>query len=102
LSSIDIKVNIPTNLGITLQIDGTEFSIGDVVIIKGIALSDTNRLYIQITDESDQIITTLETPITSDNTFSLPWIIPQGYDAGVYTIDVHDSVSNAKYEILVL
>jgi len=101
-SSIDLKVNIPTNLGITLQIEESEFSIGDVVVIKGIALSNTNRLYIEVTDESDQIITTLETPITSDNTFSLPWIIPNGFDAGLYIINVHDSISSDKFEILIL
>ena len=101
-NSVDIKVNIPTNLGITLQIEESEFSIGDVVIIKGIAHSNSNRLYIEITDESDQIITTLETPITSDNTFSLPWVIPQGYDAGMYTINVSDSINSAEYEIFVL
>ncbi len=89
-------------MGITLQIEESEFSIGDVVTIKGIALSNSNRLYIEITDESDQIITKLETPITGDNTFSLPWIIPQGYDAGIYTINVRDSVNNGEYEILVL
>ena len=100
--SVDLKVNIPTNLGITLQIEESEFSIGDVIIIKGIALSNSNRLYIEITDESDQIITTLETPITGDNTFSLPWVIPQGYDAGMYTINVSDSINSAEYEILVL
>ena len=101
-SSIDLSVNIPTNLGITLQIEESEFSIGDIVTIKGIALSNSNRLYIEITDESDQIITTLETPITSDNTFSLPWIIPNNYDAGIYTINVHDSENSGQYEILVL
>ena len=101
-SSIDLKVNIPTNLGITLQIEESEFSIGDVIIIKGTALSNSNRLYIEITNQSDQIITTLETPITGDNTFSLPWTIPHGYDAGLYTINANDSVNNAEYEILVL
>ena len=100
--SVDLKVNIPTNLGIVLQIEESEFSIGDVIIIKGIALSNSNRLYIEITDESDQIITTLETPITGDSTFSLPWVIPQGYDAGMYTINVSDSINSAEYEILVL
>ena len=89
-------------MGITLQIEESEFSIGDVIIIKGIAHSNSNRLYIEITNQSDQIITTLETPITGDNTFSLPWIIPHGYDAGIYTINVSDSVNNAEYEILVL
>ena len=59
-SSIDLSVSIPTNLGITLQIEESEFSIGDIVMIKGIALSNSNRLYIEITDESDQIITKLE------------------------------------------
>jgi hypothetical protein len=101
-NSIDIKVNIPTNLGITLQIEESEFSIGNVVIIKGIALSDSNRLYMKITDQSDQVIITLETPITSDNTFSLPWTIPNGFDAGTYIINVHDSVNSAEFEILVL
>ena len=101
-NSVDIKVNIPTNLGITLQIEESEFSIGDVVIIKGIALSDSNRLYMKITDQSDQVIITLETPITSDNTFSLPWTIPNGFDAGTYIINVHDSVNSAEFEILVL
>ena len=101
-NSADIKVNIPTNLGITLQIEESEFSIGDVVIIKGIALSDSNRLYMKITDQSDQVIITLETPITSDNTFSLPWTIPNGFDAGTYIINVHDSVNSAEFEILVL
>ena len=101
-NSIDIKVNIPTNLGITLQIEESEFSIGDVVIIKGIALSDSNRLYMKITDQSDQVIITLETPITSDNTFSLPWTIPNGFDAGTYIINVHDSVNSAEFELLVL
>jgi len=101
-NSIDIKVNIPTNLGITLQIEESEFSIGDVIIIKGIALSDSNRLYMKITDQSDQVIITLETPITSDNTFSLPWTIPNGFDAGTYIINVHDSVSSAEFELLVL
>ena len=101
-NSIDIKVNIPTNLGITLQIEESEFSIGNVVIIKGIALSDSNRLYMKITDQSDQVIITLETPITSDNTFSLPWTIPNGFDAGAYIINVHDSANSAEFEILVL
>ena len=71
-------------------------------MIKGTALSNTNRLYIEITDESDQLIIMLETPITSDNTFSLPWIIPNGFDAGTYIINVHDSVSSDKFEILIL
>ena len=76
------------NLGVTLQIEKSEFSIGDTVIIKGIAVSDSSRLYVKITDESDQVVASLETPITSDNTFSLPWTIPNGFDAGTYTINV--------------
>ena len=36
--SIDINVNVPTDKGITVLIDETEFRIGDTIIIKGIAI----------------------------------------------------------------
>ena len=100
--SVDLLVNIPTSLSITLQIEESEFSIGDVIMIKGIAHSNSNRLYVEIINQSDQIITELETPITGDNTFSLPWTIPHGYDAGIYTINVSDAENSSEYEILVL
>ena len=99
--SIDINVSIPTEKGITLEIEGTEFTIGQLIQIKGVAQSDTSRLVVDITDESGTIVSTLETPITSDGTFSLPWVIPSTFDTGTYTITVHDADNSDSIEIFV-
>ena len=99
--SVDIIVSVPTDRGITVQIEETEFSIGNTITIKGIAVSDASNLEIKIINESDQVIISLHTPITSDNTFSLPWIIPNGFDRGIYTIAVTDNVNSDSFEILV-
>ena len=101
-SSVDIKVSVPTDAGITLQVEKSEFSIGETIIIKGISVSDSSRLTVKIINDSDQVVASLETPITSDNTFLLPWTIPNGFDVGTYTINVADSVSSDSFEILIL
>ena len=101
-SSVDIKVNVPTDAGITLQVEKSEFSIGETIIIKGISVSDSSRLSVKIINQSDQVVASLETPITSDDTFLLPWTIPNGFDVGTYTINVADSVSSDSFEILIL
>ena len=101
-SSVDINVSIPTESDIVLQIEKSEFDVGDGVIIKGIAVSDSSRLYIEVTDQNDQVVATLETPITGDNTFTLPWTIPVDFDTGTYTITVHDSVNSDSFEIVIL
>ena len=101
-NSVDIKVSTPSNKGITLEIEESEFSIGDVITIKGTALSDQNRVYIEIINESGEVVVTLETPVTSDSTFAVPWTITGGLDAGVYTIEVHDSENSDSHEILIL
>ena len=101
-SSVDIKVSVPTDAGLTLQVEKSEFLIGDTIIIKGISVSDSSRLTVKIINDSDQVVASLETPITSDNTFLLPWTIPNGFDVGTYTINVADSVSSDSFEILIL
>ena len=101
-NSVDVKVSVPTESDITLQIEKSEFNVGDKIIIKGIAVSDSSRLYVEITDKNDQVVTTLETPITGDSTFTLPWTIPNDFDAGTYTITVHDSVNTDNFEIVIL
>ena len=101
-NSINIQVSVPTDAGITLQVEKSEFSIGDTIIIKGISVSDSSRLSVKIINQSDQVVASLETPITSDNTFLLPWTIPNGFDVGTYTINVADSVSSDSFEILIL
>ena len=99
--SVEINVSVPLGLGLTLQIEGTEFAIGDIVLIKGVGQSDTNRLTIEITDDDNQVVVSLETPITSDGTFSLPWTIPANISTGVYTVTVSDAVNSNSAEIFI-
>jgi len=99
--SVEINVAIPLSLGLTLLIEETEFTTGDTVLIKGVGQSDSNRLTVEITDEDNQVIVSLETPITSDGMFSLPWNIPANISAGMYTITVSDAVNSSSIEIFI-
>jgi len=99
--SVDINVSVPTSKGITIQIEETVFSIGDTIMIKGIAISDVSRLEIKIINQSDQVVVELGTPITSNDAFSLPWTIPSGFDTGTYTITVTDNENTDSFEIFV-
>jgi len=99
--SVEINVSIPSGLGLTLQIEETEFVIGNTVLIKGVGQSDSNRLSVEITDENNQVIVSLETPITSNGTFSLPWKIPTDISTGTYTIKISDAVNSASIEIFI-
>ena len=98
-NNVEINVSIPTGKNLTLQIEETQFSIGDIIIIKGIGQSDANRLGIQITNESDEVVESLHTPITSSGTFNLPWTVPTGFDTGTYTITVSDDENSSSFEI---
>ena len=100
-NSVEINVSIPTGKSLTLQIEETQFSIGDVIIIKGIGQSDANRLEIKITNESGEEIVSLHTPITSSGAFSLPWTVPAGFDTGTYTITVSDDENSSSFEIFI-
>ena len=99
--SINISVNVPTDKGLTLEIDSAEFSPGNTIIIKGVAQSDSSRLEIKITNQDNERIATLETPITSDGTFSLPWLIPNGTPIGMYTITVSDTENSDNFEVFI-
>jgi len=100
-SNIEIKVSIPTGKSLTLQIEETQFAIGDIIIIKGIGQSDANRLEIKITNESDEEVVSLHTPITSSGAFYLPWTVPTGFDTGTYTITVRDDENSSSFEIFI-
>jgi len=100
-NSIEINVSIPTGKSLTLQIEETQFVIGDIIIIKGIGQSDSNRLEVKITNESGEEIVSLHTPITSSGAFSLPWTVPAGFDTGIYTITVSDDENSSSLEIFV-
>ena len=99
--SVDINVSVPTEKGITLTLENTEFLTGQTVTIKGIAKSDTSRLQIEVTDQDGVIVETLETPITSDGTFSVPWVIPHSMDTGIYTITITDDQNSDSKEIFI-
>jgi len=100
-NNVEINVSIPTGKSLTLQIEETQFSIGDIIVIKGIGQSDANRLEIKITNESDEVVESLHTPITSSGTFYLPWTVPTGFDTGTYTITVSDDENSSSFEIFV-
>jgi len=99
--SIDINVTIPTEKGITLELDETEFNNNQIIEIKGVAKSDASRLQIEITYEDGTVIDTLETPLTPDGTFSVPWVIPDTADTGNYTITVSDAENNGSATIFI-
>ena len=100
-NSVEINVSIPTGKSLTLQIEGTQFATGDIVIIKGVGQSDANRLAVKITNESDEVVESLHTPITSSGMFSLPWTVPAGFDTGTYTITVSDDENSSSFEIFI-
>jgi hypothetical protein len=99
--SIEISVSIPSGLGLTLQIDEQNFVPGDTVLIKGVGQTNSNRLGVEIIDEDDQVIASLETPITSSGMFSVPWEIPTDISTGVYTIKISDAENSASVEIFI-
>ena len=99
--SIEINVSVPLGLGLTLQIEETEYGAGDTILIKGVGQSNSNRLTVEIIDEDDQVITTLETPITSGGMFSLPWEIPGDINTGMYTVKISDAANSDSVEIFI-
>jgi flagellar hook assembly protein FlgD len=100
-NSIEINVSTPTGKSLTLEIEETQFNIGDTVIIKGTGQSDANRLEVKITNESDEVVISLHTPITSSGAFNLPWTVPTGFDTGTYTITISDDENSSSFEIFI-
>jgi len=100
-NSVEINVSIPTGKSLTLQIEETQFVIGDIVIIKGVGQSDSNRLEIKITNESGEEVVSLHTPLTSSGAFSLPWTVPTAFETGIYTITISDDENSSSFEIFI-
>jgi len=99
--SIEINVSVPMGLGLTIELDAISFEPSDVVLIKGYGQSNANRLFITIADDDGQEIQTLETPITSDGMFSVPWKIPGDISTGTYTITINDAQNSNSVEIFI-
>ena len=85
----------------TLVVSVTEFNSGQTLTIKGIAKSDDSRIDIEIANENNEVIATLETPITADGTFSVPWVIPNSLEIGTYTITVSDAENSDVVTIFI-
>jgi len=47
------------------------------------------------------VIVSLETPITTDGLFYIPWNIPADVDAGTYTIKISDAINSSSVEIFI-
>ena len=99
--SIDINVAVPAEKGLTLEIDNTEFKIGDTVVIKGVGYSDSSRLQIEITNQNDVVVASIETPLTGDGSFSIPWQVPNNIGTGTYIITISDSENSDNIEIFI-
>jgi len=101
-TTVDINVSLPTQDAIKLEIDDTEFNINNIIMIKGSVYSDSSHIEIDITNTNGEVIVSLQTPITGDDTFSLPWTIPANTPSGTYTITVTDGTNSDSNEILIL
>ena len=88
-------------LGLSILLDETEFDTGDTVLIKGVGQSNEKRLTVEVINEDDEVVVSLETSITTDGTFSLPWSIPGDISTGTYTIKVSDAVNSSSIEIFI-
>ena len=99
--SIEVVVSLPMGLGLSILLDETEFDTGDTVLIKGVGQSNEKRLTVEVINEDDEVVVSLETPITTDGTFSLPWSIPGDISTGTYTIKVSDAVNSSSIEIFI-
>ena len=97
-----ITVGIPLALSLTLQIDKTEYELGDTITIKGIGKSDSQKLFIKIISETGEQITLLSTPLTADGNFTTPWVIPNDTPTGTYTIEVNDNQNSDSVEIFII
>ena len=98
-SSHEISVGLPTEASLTLEIEESNFTFGDTITIKGTGKSDAARIHITITYENGEEIASLDTPITNNGTFSVPWKIPNDIDVGTYTIEISDSINSDTFEI---
>ncbi len=98
-NSVEINVSIPTGKSLTLQIEETQFNIGDTIVIKGVGQSDAIWIRVQIISQ-DGMTVELSTPLTS-GTFLIPWTVPAGFDTGTYTIIVSDNENSSSFEIFI-
>ena len=94
-----IVVSDTMGLGLSLQIEKTEYQVGETISIKGTAPTAVSYVIITISNNSQGVIAELETPLTGDGSFSLPWIIPTDLQFGMYIIEVSDNTNTDSVQI---
>ena len=71
------------------------------MVIKGVGYSDSSRLQIEITNQNDVVVASIETPLTGDGSFSIPWQVPNNIGTGTYIITISDSENSDNIEIFI-
>ena len=94
-----ITVSLTTETTLSLNIEKTVYQNGDVVSINGTSPTTVSYVIITIKNSSQDTVEELETPITGNGNFSLPWIIPTDLPFGMYTILVSDGTSTDSTQI---
>jgi len=94
-------INVSTTLGTSLVLDitKTDYIVGETITIKGTSPTIVSSVIITVTNSDQEIIEELETPVTGNGNFSLPWIIPSGLPFGMYTIQVTDNTNTDSVEV---
>ena len=72
---------------------------GETISIKGTSPTVVSSVIITITNSSQDTIEELDTPVTGNGNFSLPWIIPTTLPFGTYTIQVSDNTTTDSIQI---
>ena len=93
-----ITVSETSEISLELSIEKIQYNTGEIVTIKGTAPTTVSFVTISIIFNGD-IIETLDSPVTGDGNFSLPWIIPSNLDYGLYTIELSDGISTTSTQI---
>ena len=94
-----ITVSTTTGTSLSLDIEKTEYQVGETIPISGTAPTVVSYVIIDIINSSQEIIEQLETPLTGGGNFSLPWLIPSDLPFGNYTIEVTDGTSTISIQI---
>ena len=94
-----ITVSLTTETTLSLNIEKTVYQNGDVVSINGTSPTTVSYVIITIKNSSQDTIEELETPLTANGDFSLPWIIPTDLPFGMYTIEISDNTYTDSVQI---
>ncbi|KFM15286.1 MG2 domain protein [Marine Group I thaumarchaeote SCGC AAA799-O18] len=101
LDTAESTVTVSETVGNVLSIDIEEknYSPGVTLLIQGTAPTTVSNVDVKIMNSIGEMIIELESPITGNGSYSLPWIIPSDLPFGVYTIEVNAASSSESTQI---